>query len=343
MTQKITSIPKELSDQFPAIIKEAITAGLTCKPADRALAEKSIREIYRLCKLDSSIPIFWCTNPLIGSIVTKIVQNMGNMNCSNKQLEKIVSVGMNELGTQETQNEILSLTKEILALRTDNNNKFSKKKFLSNKNSVLRRGGQFWISWPTFVKTIMKLGVKHESFEVIEHEDNMCRSAGWYWTFNKFALICERPTSIKRDDQNRLHSDAGPAIQYEKGFELYFWHGVSVPKEWITNKETLKPETALQWPNVEQRRAACEILGWNKILSMLKVKIIDAHENPQVGTLIEVNLPDSGKTRFLQAVCGTSRTFALPVPNTTKTALEAQALLHGFDDPKDFELPEVRT
>lgn len=342
--KKIDTIPKELSDQFPAIVKEAITAGLSCEPANHPLAEKSIREIYRLSKLNPNISVFWCTNPLIGTISTKIVQNLENMAVSNKQLSSLVKIGLEGIATQETADEVLSLTKTILSLtEKERTSKFSKTKFLKNTSSVMRRGGQFWISWTTFVKTIMKLGVKHEAFDIIEHEDNLCRSAGWYWSFDKFALICERPNLIKRDEQNRLHNETGPAISYSKGFELFYWHGVSVPKEWILERDKLKPETALQWPNVEQRRAACEILGWNKILSLLRVKIINAHDNPQVGTLIEVNLPDSGKTRFLQVVCGTGRTFALPVPNTTKTALEAQALIHGYDDPSEFELPEVRT
>ena len=65
--------------------------------------------------------------------------------------------------------------------------------------------------------------------------------------------------------------------------------------------------------NVEQRRAACELVGWVNILSQLNAKTIDIDDD-DIGTLLEVEIPDSGKEKFLQVKCGTGREFALPVP-----------------------------
>ena len=48
------------------------------------------------------------------------------------------------------------------------------------------------------------------------------------------------------------------------------------------------------WPNIEQRRAACEIVGWNRILAELDAKSLDKHPDPQIGELVEVSLPDAG-------------------------------------------------
>jgi hypothetical protein len=60
-----------------------------------------------------------------------------------------------------------------------------------------------------------------------------------------------------------------------------------------------------------------------------------------VGELIEVDIPDSGKERFLFVQCGTGREFALCVPPTMKTALEANAATYGLS-AKDYQL-EIRT
>jgi hypothetical protein len=100
---------------------------------------------------------------------------------------------------------------------------------------------------------------------------------------------------------------------------------------------------ALTWENMEQRRAACEILGWNNILKTLKAKVIDEDEDKMVGTLLSVNLPGLGKEQFLRVLCGTGREFAIPVPPTVKTALEANAW--SYDMPLDAfgRGPEVRT
>ena len=107
------------------------------------------------------------------------------------------------------------------------------------------------------------------------------------------------------------------------------------------DKENVDPMLAINHENVEQRRALAEILGWDTILGLLDTKIVD-EDDPEIGTLVEVNIPDIGVERFIRVLCGTTRQFALPVPPETKTALEAQAFLHGMK-PEEFLLPEIRT
>ena len=99
---------------------------------------------------------------------------------------------------------------------------------------------------------------------------------------------------------------------------------------------------ALHWENLEQRRAACEIVGWKNILAELKAKVIDKDDDPEIGTLLECEIPDSGNERFLQVKCGTGRDFVLHIPKNMKTALEAQAWMFQLEI-KDFIKPEVRT
>jgi hypothetical protein len=93
---------------------------------------------------------------------------------------------------------------------------------------------------------------------------------------------------------------------------------------------------------MEQRRAACEIVGWANILRELDSKVIDEDDDPEIGTLLECEIPDSGKERFLQVKCGTGRAFVLHVPKECYTALEAQAWMFQLD-VKSFIKPEVRT
>lgn len=159
--------------------------------------------------------------------------------------------------------------------------------------------------------------------------------------YKDYVIISERPTKILFDDNKRLHSEIGAAIEFSNGEKYYSWHGVSVPELWIKNKELLKPEDALKVVNMDQRKAACEILGWNNILKKLNGKVIDKNKNPQIGTLIEAEIPGVGKERFLQVQCGTGRTFSLIVPPTVKTAIEANAWTYALD--ADQYKPEIRT
>ena len=99
--------------------------------------------------------------------------------------------------------------------------------------------------------------------------------------------------------------------------------------------------------NLPQRRAACEILGWAAVLESpeLHPRIVDKDE-PYIGTLIEIDLPDAPKQWFLKYRCGTGRWFAEAVNNKEfDTALKANAGGNGWrgqGDPLSF-IPFIRT
>ena len=180
-------------------------------------------------------------------------------------------------------------------------------------------------------------------FPVLEGLMRLAHSSGWITVFDEWACIHDKPLFIKFDDQNRLHCENGPAIEYGDGTVVYAWHGVGVPDSWIADKENaLTADIALTWANVEQRRAACEILGWAKILDKLNATVVDEDEDPMIGTLLEVDIPEIGREKFLKVQCGTGRIFAIPVPPNVKTALEANAWTYGMD-PEQLRDLEVRT
>jgi hypothetical protein len=201
-------------------------------------------------------------------------------------------------------------------------------------------GGSIWNSgysaWADYFNEVCGIAIDRNFLEMTE-------SCGFYWTLDDICFVSERPSEIHRDGEGRLHSEAGMSIRYAgTGWGLYHWHGTKVPGEWITDRAKLTPKIALTWTNIEQRRAACEILGWDRILTELKAKTIDLDGDPEIGELIEVELPEIGREKFLRVLCGTKRQFALPVPPTMKTALEAQAWTWGLDK-KTFIKPEIRT
>lgn len=193
-----------------------------------------------------------------------------------------------------------------------------------------------WLSYYDFYSNETDI-----DFDNIDYMKELVMSSGWVYFGDTHAIIHDRPTLISRDDQNRLHSETGPSVQYKDGWETYFWHGVCVPKNWIMDRSSLTAEIALSQQNTELRRSACEILGWINILESLNAIVIDQDEDDTIGTLYEVALPEMGKERFLKVRCGTGRMFAIPVPPTMRTALEANAWT--YDMPAIDYAPEVRT
>jgi len=162
-----------------------------------------------------------------------------------------------------------------------------------------------------------------------------------FWTDDTLYWIA-KPTLHLTEDR-RLHRMDGPAVVSDAE-DLYFVRGTLVPREWIEDKSSLNAKTALTWPNLEQRRIACsDILGWSRILKELDATVIDSDGDPQIGTLVEVTLPDlPRKARFLRVECGTGREFAVGIPPDIDTAFSAQAWMQGVPS-KQFQKPEVRT
>lgn len=200
-----------------------------------------------------------------------------------------------------------------------------------------------WTSWGAYITFLRDVcGWFDPVLKQFEIYEVLMKSCGWTWWHKDIFVISDRPKEINLDTNGRLHCENGPSIAYRDGWSLYHWHGVVIPPEWVTgNKPTAKE--ALTWKNIEQRRAAAEIVGWHNVLNELNAKIIDSDPEAQVGTLLEADIPDSGKERFLKVKCGTGREFVLPVPREVKTALAASAWTYGLDNDIKNYIPEVRT
>ena len=203
------------------------------------------------------------------------------------------------------------------------------------------RGGAFWAAWCAYISFLRDvMGWTDPSLARFEIEESLTTNCGWVWWHENVLAISDRPHTLRRDDAGRLHCENGPSIAYRDGWALHHWHGVAIPAAWVEGKKP-QPAEALQWANVEQRRAACEIVGWANVLDGLNAQVVDCDDDPEIGTLLEVNLPDSGPERFLRVTCGTKRIFAIPVPRECKTALDANAWTYGLD--RLSFAPEVRT
>lgn len=186
------------------------------------------------------------------------------------------------------------------------------------------------------------LGLRLPIHDKYKYWEDAAIHGGFRVMHDEFCIVSDFPEILRIDNENRPHCETGPSHRWRDGWSLYHWHGVSIPPEWIECRSSLTPQVALTWPNIEQRRCACEILGWDAILSALDAKKIDVDVDPEIGELLEVTLPEIGRERFLRVRCGTGRTFALPVPPNMKTALQANAWTFGID-AIDFTKPEIRT
>ena len=156
---------------------------------------------------------------------------------------------------------------------------------------------------------------------------------------SRFWIVCDRPRTLKVDDGNRPHCEDGPSHVWADGIALYYWHGVLVPAEWIEHRGSLDPRIALTWDNIEQRRAAAEIIGWDRVLQCVDAREV---ERDEYGVLLDVDLPDAPRSKFVRVRCPTGRDFCIPVPREMRSARQAVAWTYGFFNADEYQ-PEVRT
>lgn len=134
---------------------------------------------------------------------------------------------------------------------------------------------------------------------------------------------------LRKDDQNRLHCEDGPA----RGNE-YWIHGVRVPAVVVLAPENLRFQQIMSWPNVEVRRVALE--------RMPKENLFDEQHLVQKDSYGELYSADVGDDRegpmtMVKVINstpepdGTFRIYWLRVPPTTKTAHQAVAWTFNID------------
>jgi len=167
------------------------------------------------------------------------------------------------------------------------------------------QGGNMWAGYGCYLTACRDiLGLELTSHAAYAHWEQAAIHGGFRAMHEEFCLVSDFPEVLRVDEQNRPHCETGPSHRWRDGFAIYHWHGVRVPAHWIENRANLHPNEVIKAENVEQRAAGAAIIGWAKMLEVLPHKIIDSHEDPQCGDLLEVSLPGLPETElYLKFEC----------------------------------------
>ena len=309
---KLSELTQEQWEKVAQWREYYIKAGTQTTPADRPKAEAAVRRMYETHKLKPPPVFFWFDSPFQ----------------AYKAYSVMVKLPPEDL-PRHSEHQLLSKFK---GKQTADWNEFM-------SGVCYGPHDLYWLAHWKFCKEELGLQSEADPNDAID----VAVSAGWWWPYEEAVIMTERPCLLKLDDQGRLHSTTSAAIQYPDGWGVWEVRGVRIPQEWIEKPETLTPEVCLTWPNVEQRRVAVTLIGWEKLLAGLSNKItVDKDQDPQIGTLFQVDLPEAPNSRFLQVRCGTGRDFVLPVPQEMTTALEANAWTYSMK-PSDYKKLQGRT
>ena len=133
-----------------------------------------------------------------------------------------------------------------------------------------------WTSFYDFFKDINEL--KDENFEKwIKYCDS-----GIFYAIQQenYCTICPMPEFVKRDSQNRMHSEEGMAIKWKDGYGIYVLNGIRFDHKnqeklyWkIVKKELTLPEI-LKIEDIDQRAIALKYCNPTKIIEDLGINAI---------------------------------------------------------------------
>ncbi|WP_394437791.1 DUF6745 domain-containing protein [Streptomyces sp. SGAir0957] len=161
----------------------------------------------------------------------------------------------------------------------------------------------------------------------------VARSAGWWWPYERVAVVCERPTALHRDEAGRLDCATGPALAFPDGFALHAWRGMPVPADFLAGLAGLTPQRIREEENAELRRVMLEHFGYDRYLTESGAEPV---HRDATGILWRVQLPGDEDVVMVEVVNstpepdGTHRTYWLRVPPRTRTAREGVAWTFGL-------------
>ncbi|MEA5595009.1 DUF6745 domain-containing protein [Rivularia sp. UHCC 0363] len=72
-----------------------------------------------------------------------------------------------------------------------------------------------------FCISVLKLPHNQKKWETFK---NIVKHCGWIFEYKNICLVSNRPTKLSFDEQNNLHADGKPAIEYADGFKVYAHH-----------------------------------------------------------------------------------------------------------------------
>lgn len=208
-----------------------------------------------------------------------------------------------------------------------------------------------WAGFPAYLAAFRDvIGLRLPEHAAYQFWEDAARHGGFRVMHPDFCMVSDFPEFIRVDEQNRPHCDSGPSHRWRDGFSPYHWHGVSVPAEWVENRDTIDPSVVLACPDTDKRAAGIALIGYDRMKSHLDYKILDGDPTTDLGALIQLTIPGLPRPGlFLEAVCPRNGRVFLgvapvnPVDNKpVTTAVSAQAFLARLP-ASAYQHPEIRT
>jgi len=335
MSEKITQLTPEQEAQMIDFREEWRKHGLSTEPIDKEKAASIITEMYK--EIGKEQPKFiFCESPLE----------------AQKAMAKYQAVWDHFSKFHTSDQKVFAATN---AFFDDPDSEPKLKKSLDNIKVTYQstdfHGSMdaYWICFYEFPEKYLGIKYQPDDSRKLKMWSDLAKCCGWFWPREMYCFVSDRPEVLSFNPRNRLHCEDGPAIRYRCGWELYYWNGVQVPKEWILAKGSITKKVVTSEKNAEKRRVLREILGATAYFEVLGGVVVLDEDTDNQGypmRLLETKQPDEvtgNKVQFLECICpSTQRMYNIYPPSQRCTNVWAAKADTFGKEEKDFK-PVIET
>jgi hypothetical protein len=293
--------PPEASplESLSAYLDRWAAAHLSCKPADREMAENGVRLAYAAAGLKPPSRIVWCRGPMeiarrlgVAGLRDRIGANVkaelfdrisGRIGTFGEVFWKEVVVAATRLSDRTTIGAaahsygrckaVSGVVNRVVGTAVD---EYLSSLSIRSRHAWLRMRGlpRLLPRWSFNEAAVgphdlASLGVYEYLHDVVRCQEftqpmrglwAIVKSAGWIVPHQHVCWISERPELLSTDARARLHSAEGPALRYRDGWSAYAWKGVEVPGWMIEHPELITPALIADTFDPVRRNCMIEIM-----------------------------------------------------------------------------------
>ena len=186
-----------------------------------------------------------------------------------------------------------------------------------------------------FCVSVIKIFINPDAQKAFECLKQLLVECGWIFAFEDVCCVCDRPSKLSLDSEDRLHAEGESAIEFADGYKLYSYHGVTLPEKYgQIHPNQWEARWILEEENAEVRRALIQGIGYARICSQLQAAELDSW---QEYTLLKIDNADVEPIYLLKMTCpSTGHIHALRVPPDVESAQEAIRWVNWDIDSEDF-------
>jgi hypothetical protein len=328
--------------QLAARSVDWLEAGLSCEPTDRPAAEKGILLAYDSAGMPPPQRILWFGSPYAAAKAVAAMEDTG------PSLRPVVRTRpwaaarqalMTRLGPSHFARHWIATTRRpwqqlVEQIATPLRNRLNAQ-FAAEGGPLADRCRHSMLD--------VILG-HHDAAWLCAFDDGepglaglaqVARSAGWWWAFERVAVVSDRYAEVHRDNLGRLHRAEGPALSYPDGYGIHSWRGMPIPPEVAAELATLTVARIQAESNAEVRRVMLEHFGFERYL---RESGATKQHTDEFGTLWRVNIPGDEPLVMVEVINSTAepdgsfRTYFLRVPPQTNTARAGVAWTFGLSE-----------